>query len=210
MKTKQLIHIIAMFLTATVFANNSVAVLPINDSTCQEDSDTLICSAHQEPKKTSVDTILNSCEINDAVLTLFIHKQTKAFKSNLLFNTLTNEVEGIGSEIGDLIMRGVDYTYGKGILVWLGGVSGGLIGAGTGYLTASHSREPKKTLVTTSTLGAIGGFILMKSLFSKKFRDQDHALDFDINIDGLVGFASGQSNKTDQMPSPVFSAYFGF
>ncbi|MBT3209591.1 MAG: hypothetical protein HN704_06490 [Bacteroidetes bacterium] len=117
-----------------------------------------------------------------------------------------------GIAIGHALTKGHDFTTGQGVLISLSELAGGLIGLGTGYLISSDSDDSYKLFITTSALGAVGGFALMTNYYSKKahVETKDFALNFNINPHGLLGLAKGNKYNINKMPMPVFSAILSF
>lgn len=116
-----------------------------------------------------------------------------------------------GIAMGHILTKENDFTTGQGILICLGEVAGGLIGLGTGYLITPDARELEKVLVTTSALGAIGGFALITSIYTKKAKAEDKSYSFNLNLNpyGLLGLATGNKQQYKSQV-PIFSARLRF
>ena len=117
-----------------------------------------------------------------------------------------------GIAIGHKLAKENDFTTGQGIFVGLSELAGGLIGLGTGYLLSPGSEGDEKLIVTTSALGAIGGFALMTNRYSKKVRVKDKAYSLNVNLNpfGIMELAKGNVNSTHKIQAPVFSASLRF
>jgi hypothetical protein len=63
-----------------------------------------------------------------------------------------------GLHVSDRLLAGHDFTAGQGILVNLGAVAGGLLGAGIGVLVAGDDVDNPRVILGLSALGANAGF----------------------------------------------------
>ncbi len=117
-----------------------------------------------------------------------------------------------GIAIGHRLAKGNNFTTEQGIQICLAEVAGGLVGLGTGYLFSHDTDESYKFLAVTSALGAVGGFALMASIYSKKeqVENKAYSVDFNINPYGILGLSKDNMQKINQMSLPAFSARIRF
>jgi hypothetical protein len=116
----------------------------------------------------------------------------KAYSSSLVFGSLA----GIAG--GHYLARQQNYSAGQGVLIGLGEIAGGLIGAGTGYLIAGGSPNMEKTVLGSSAIGAISGFTFMAYRYAnKKKQAQKSAYSFDFNIQP-TGFLQLTNRRADR------------
>lgn len=98
------------------------------------------------------------------------------------------------------LLRGKDFTTGQGILIQLGTLGGGLIGAGIAYLLSSN-RGNGTLLLTSSAIGALGGFAITYGLFSRQAQTRETSSSWRLNLipTGLL------ASKFKKDPSGSFS-----
>jgi hypothetical protein len=86
--------------------------------------------------------------------------------------SMLGSVAGIALAHGSLV-RGKDFTTGQGVLIQLGTVGGALAGAGIAYLVSPRGNGDGTLFLTSSAIGAVGGFALTYTLFSKDLRKRE-------------------------------------
>ena len=101
------------------------------------------------------------------------------------------------------LVRGKDFSTGEGILVQLGTVGGALVGAGIAYLLSSD-RGDETLFLTSSAIGALGGFAYTYGQFSRKaeIREAGSSWNFNVFPAGLLtsSFAKRPSGWLSRVP----------
>lgn len=96
----------------------------------------------------------------------------------------------IGLGLGHRLVRGKDFTTGQGTLINLSELAGGLVGLGVAYLVSSD--DDNSTLyLTSSALGATGGFLLLYPSFARNARAYEKSSSWNIHFapEGLLALA---------------------
>jgi hypothetical protein len=79
------------------------------------------------------------------------------------------------------LLRGKDFTTGQGIMIQLGTLGGGLMGAGIAYLLSSD-RGDATLFLTSSAIGALGGFALTYGQFSGQAQTKESSSSWRLNL----------------------------
>jgi len=79
------------------------------------------------------------------------------------------------------LLRGRDFTTGQGLIVQLGTLGGALTGIGMAYLLSSNGAD-ETLFLTSSTVGAFGGFALTYNLFSKEAQTAEKGSSWDLHL----------------------------
>jgi hypothetical protein len=98
----------------------------------------------------------------------------------------------IGLWAGHSLVKGKDFTTGQGRLVGLGTMVGGLVGSGLAYLMSSDN-DNSVLFLTSSAIGASGGFWIMYNSFAEKAQATKEGLSWNFNIEpaGLLALTMG-------------------
>jgi hypothetical protein len=117
----------------------------------------------------------------------------------------------LGLHYGRVFVEEKDFSTLQGYLIGLGEVAGGLFGAGLAYLVSSENNDNSSLFLTSSAIGATGGFWLMYNYFSPRAgsTNQASAWDFNINADGLIFMAMNKksSSKLKYQPNLISINY---
>ena len=101
------------------------------------------------------------------------------------------------------LLRGKDFTTGQGIMIQLGTLGGGLIGAGIAYLLSSD-RGDATLFLTSSAIGALGGFALTYGQFSGQAQVGESSSSWRLNLipTGLLAskFVNDPSRSFSRLP----------
>jgi len=124
-------------------------------------------------------------------------------------SSMLGNLAGLG--LGHNLLRGKDSTTGKGNLVRLSGLAGGLIGLGLAYLVDED--EDTTLYLTSSSIGATAGFWLMYRSYVQSARTSENESSWDINIlpGGLFALTMGKKlNSNQNLHFPLLSFNFNF
>jgi hypothetical protein len=124
--------------------------------------------------------------------------------------SMLGSVAGLALAHGSLL-RGKDFTTGQGVLVQLGTLGGALTGAGIAYLFSS-SRGDGTLFLTSSAIGALGGFALTYSLFSKDAQTREGSSSWNLNLfpGGLLTSRFTKSSSPSLSRVPFLSVGYRF
>jgi hypothetical protein len=120
----------------------------------------------------------------------------------------------IGLGLGNHLVHAKDFTTGQGTLVNLGELAGGLVGLGVAYLVSPDEGDEDNSALylTSSALGATGGFWLMYRAFARTAgTGKETSLDVEFCPEGLLACAVGQRlpESSDQV-MPIGRLMFRF
>jgi hypothetical protein len=119
----------------------------------------------------------------------------------------------LGLHYGRTFVEEKDFSTLQGYLIGLSEVAGGLFGAGLAYLVSSENNDNSSLFLTSSAIGATGGFWLMYNYFSPRSNStmQTSAWNFNINADGLIFMAMNKkSNSKFKYQPNLISVNFRF
>ncbi len=104
----------------------------------------------------------------------------------------------LGLHYGRTFVEGKDFSTLQGYLIGLSEVAGGLFGAGLAYLLSSENNDNSSLFLTSSAIGATGGFWLMYNYFSPRANSGNaaSAWNFNINADGLIFMAMNKKSRS--------------
>jgi hypothetical protein len=125
--------------------------------------------------------------------------------------SMLGAVAGIG--LGHKLVKGRDFTTGQGILIKLGEVAGGLIGLGVAYLVSSEDEDNSVLYLTSSSIGAAGGFWLMYRPYAERARtgSESSLLNINFRTEGLLTLAlGGRISLAQEIPLPLFAVDVAF
>ncbi|OQA95135.1 MAG: hypothetical protein BWY22_02268 [Bacteroidetes bacterium ADurb.Bin217] len=94
----------------------------------------------------------------------------------------------LGLAYSKLLLDERSYTTGDALLVSLGEISGGLLGLGVGYLIMPEQHTHPAYIITGGTLGAIGGFALMKKYVSGNVYKKQDKISYNFQVNPLGFF----------------------
>jgi hypothetical protein len=133
-----------------------------------------------------------------AMLDLFNVKSGKTYTAVSMAGAVTGLYLAHG-----YLLRGKDFTTGQGIMIQLGTLGGGLIGAGIAYLLSSD-RGDGTLLLTSSAIGAVGGFALTYGQFSGQAQAKESSSSWRLNLNpaGLLAskFMKDPSGSIARLP----------
>jgi hypothetical protein len=121
-----------------------------------------------------------------------------------------------GLHLSDRLLAGHDFTAGQGILVNLGAVAGGLLGAGIGVLLAGDDVDNPRVILSLSALGANAGFgLTYRALSDDARRNAERRpppVEVGLNPAALFGLvAQGQPGAVPpSAPLPLLSVRYRF
>jgi hypothetical protein len=118
----------------------------------------------------------------------------------------------IGLGLGHKLTGGKNFSTSQGNLISLSGLSGGLLGLGLAYLISSEG-DNSALYLTSSSLGALGGFWLMYRSFAQSAKKAEKSFSWNINVlpEGLVALAMGKRiNPAWRVPVPLLKLNFRF
>lgn len=119
----------------------------------------------------------------------------------------------VGLGLGHKLVQGKDFTTGQGNLVRLSGLAGGLLGLGVAYLVSSEDEDNSVLYLTSSSIGAAGGFWLMYRSYAQDALTSYPGSSLNINIkpEGLFALAMVKRISTAQVtPLPLLTINFRF
>jgi hypothetical protein len=117
----------------------------------------------------------------------------------------------VGLGLGHKLVQGKDFTTGQGNLIRLSELAGGLLGFGFAFLVSPEDDENSVLYLTSSSIGAVGGFWLMYHSFAQSARtgDVNSSWNIDIRPEGLFALAMGKKSTIAQkVPLPIFTVAF--
>lgn len=118
----------------------------------------------------------------------------------------------IGLGLGHKLTGGKDVTTGQGILITLGELAGGLFGLGFGYLVSSEG-DNTALYLTSSSVGASGGFWLMYRLFAQSAQTAEKSSSWNISVTPASLVASAMAERISPaqgIPVPLLTLDFRF
>ena len=119
----------------------------------------------------------------------------------------------IGLGLGHKLVQGKDFTTGQGNLIRLSELAGGLLGLGVAYLVSSEEEDNSVLYLTSSSIGAAGGFWIMYRSYAQSARTSDKGSSLNINIkpEGLFALAMGKRiSFARETPLPLLTLNFRF
>jgi hypothetical protein len=124
--------------------------------------------------------------------------------------SMLGSVAGLALAHGSLL-RGKDFTTGQGVLIQLGTLGGALTGAGIAYLLSS-SRADGTLFLTSSAIGAVGGFAITYSLFSKEAQTREGNSSWNLNLfpGGLLTSRFTKSSSPSLSRVPFLNVEYRF
>ncbi len=125
--------------------------------------------------------------------------------------SMLGAVAGLG--LGHRLVKGRDFTTGQGILIKLSEVAGGLLGLGVAYLVSSEDEDNNALYLTSSSIGATGGFWLMYRPYAQSARtgNESSSLNINISTEGLFALALAERISLAQETSlPLFAVHVAF
>lgn len=110
-----------------------------------------------------------------------------------------------GGLVGHYFNQGQGFSTSKGILISLGGITGGLIGLGGGYLISpdDQNSDPSSYLLTGASIGAIAGYAIMYSQLSKRLEidsKKEVVMNMSFNPVALLNF-----KNTELLKNPYYT-----
>lgn len=122
-----------------------------------------------------------------------------------------------GLHVSDRLLVGHDFTASQGILVNLGTLAGGLLGAGIGVLMAGDDVDNPRVILTLSALGANAGFgLTYRALSDDARRNAERRpppVELGFNPAALFGLAAGHASSAPMpagVPVPLISVRYRF
>lgn len=115
----------------------------------------------------------------------------------------------LGLAYSKLLLDERSYTTGDALLVSLGEISGGLLGLGAGYLIMPEQHTHPAYIITGGTLGAIGGFALMKKYVSGNVYKKQDKISYNFQVNPL-GFFQESLHTSSEYSLPAVMLHVTF
>jgi len=128
------------------------------------------------------------------------------------FSTASMIGATLGLWAGTNFVEGKDFSTGHGRLVGLGTLVGGAVGVGLAYLMTSDG-DNSGLFLTSSAVGAAGGFWIMYNSFSEKAQTTKADLSWNFSVDptGLLALTMGERlSITKDKPVPLLNISLRF
>ena len=120
----------------------------------------------------------------------------------------------VGLGLGhNLLVRGKNFTTGQGNLIRLGELAGGLLGLGVASLVSSEDDNNSTLYLTSSSIGAAGGFWLIYRSYAQSARtsNKDSSLNINIKPEGLIALAMDKViSPAQEIPLPLLTLTYRF
>jgi hypothetical protein len=109
--------------------------------------------------------------------------------------SMAGAVLGLG--MGDMLVRGKDFSTGQGRLITFSEFAGGLVGLGCAYLFSSEDGDNNTLFLSASSVGAAAGFFFMYRSFAGDARVDEPGSSLNINFtpEGMLTLAMGGNSK---------------
>jgi len=106
--------------------------------------------------------------------------------------SMVGSVLGLGR--GQKLVKGKDFSTGQGYLIELSGFAGGLLGLGVAYLISPEDEFNSTLFLSSSALGATGGFWLMYHYYAPKAETVSQTGNWNLSIrpEGLLALTMGK------------------
>ncbi len=117
-------------------------------------------------------------------------ENTKTYTAASMLGTV------VGLGLGHKFVEGKNFTTTQGIMFRLSELAGGLLGLGAAYLVSSDDNDNSTLFLTSSSIGAVGGFWLMHRSYAQSTRiseKNDSLLSISINPESLLALTMNKN-----------------
>ncbi len=149
--------------------------------------------AGQQPYTRGDAQVLNGTGLLGAYIPLALVDMTgtdneKAYVAASMLGSVT------GLWLGQKLVKGKDFTTAQGYLIELSELAGGLLGLGFAYILSPKDNVNSTLFLTSSAVGAAGGFWIMYGYYAPKAESDSQASSWNVNIrpEGLLSLTMGK------------------